>query len=341
MQITLEKLADKLGIPFTGDGRTVLTGAASFHEAGTGDVTFATRQKHFDALADCAASVVIVPPEVDVSSLEVSTIQAENPYHTFARILEIFFQPVVEIEPGVSPRAEIASDARVGKGCSIGPNVFIARGAVIGQNVILYPGVYIGAGVVIGDDTRIYANCSVYHGSVIGRRGIIHSGTVIGSDGYGFTPVAGRHAKIPQVGHVCIGDDVEIGANVTIDRAAIGVTVIGNGCKLDNLIHIAHNVRLGDHCLIVAQVGISGSVEVGQNVTIAGQAGIVGHVRIGSNTTVAARSVVTGDLPDNSFVMGFPAKPHQEEKKIKAALRKLPELLKTVNNIKKCMEMGD
>jgi UDP-3-O-[3-hydroxymyristoyl] glucosamine N-acyltransferase len=212
---------------------------------------------------------------------------------------------------------------------------------VIGDNCIIYPGTFIGANVVIGEATTINANCSIQYDSLLGSNVIIHSGTVIGSDGYGFTQIEGRHHKMLQIGNVCIGDDVEIGANVTIDRAAIGSTVIGEGCKIDNLVHIAHNVKLGPHSLVIAQVGISGSVETGHHVTLAGQAGVVGHIKIGSGSVIAARSVVTGDLPEDSFVMGFPAKPHKEEKKIKAALRKLPELVKSVNLIKKHLSLEE
>jgi UDP-3-O-[3-hydroxymyristoyl] glucosamine N-acyltransferase len=223
----------------------------------------------------------------------------------------------------------------LGKGCNIGPGVFIGNDCVIGDGVTIYPNTFIGSGTVIGDGCLIYSNCSIYHGTTIGKGTILHSGCVIGSDGYGYILHDGIHYKILQVGNVVIGENVEIGANVTIDRGAIGSTIVGDGTKIDNLVHIAHNVKIGSNTLIVAQVGVAGSSEVGDYVTLAGQVGVVGHVKIGSGTTVAARSVVTGDIPENSFVMGFPAKPHKEEKKIKAALRKLPELLKTIKSVQK------
>lgn len=341
MNITLKHLAALIDAPFEGDGQTEIRGVAGFFDAKPGDLTFATRAKHFLGISACRAAAVIVPerpaPPLPPETLNgLNLIRADNPTLAFARVLELFHPPIIDIEPGIDPGAQILPGARIGRQAAIGPFTFIGRDAVIGEGAIVGPHCTLGTGVLIGAWTRLHAGVHIYHDCVIGARCIVHSGTVIGSDGYGFTPDGdGHHHKIQQIGHVVIGEDVEIGANVTIDRGAIGPTVIGAGTKIDNLVHIAHNVRIGQHSLIVAQVGISGSVKTGHHVTLAGQVGIVGHVSIGSNVIVAARSVVTGDLPDGAFVMGFPAKPAKEEKKILVALRKLPELIRTINRWKR------
>ncbi len=319
------------------NGGVEVNAIAGFDDASEGDLTFAALPKHIEKISDCKASVIVIPQNLKDQFEESNVIYSENPYYTFARILEVYYKPVVEIEDGVSPSAHICENVKIGKNCSVGPGVFIGKNSVIGDGTIIYPNTFIGSDSVIGEKSFIYAGCNIYHGSLIGSKTIIHSGCVIGSDGYGYTLFEGKHYKIQQAGNVCIGNEVEIGANVTIDRGSIGSTIIGEGCKIDNLVHIAHNVKIGRHSLIIAQVGVAGSAQIGDYVTLAGQAGVVGHVHIGSNSTVAARSVVTGDLPENSFVMGFPAKPHKEEKKIKAALRKLPELIKTIKNMKKSL----
>lgn len=342
----LSDLAARLSCPFEGDGEGEIRGVAGFFDAKPGELTFATQPRHFESLEACRAGAIIVPanfpplPPADAQGSAAGPprpafLRSANPYHAFALALELFHPPVRELAPGIDPLARVCEGARVGEGAAIGPFVFVGRDVVIGERCVIGPNVTLGEGVLVGPDTRLAPGVSIAHGCVVGARCILHSGVVAGSDGFGFTRVGERHHKIPQVGVVVIGDDVEIGANCTIDRGALGPTVIGEGTKIDNLVHIAHNVRIGPHSIIVAQVGVSGSVSTGHHVTIAGQAGIVGHVKIGSNVTVAARSVVTGDLPDGAFVMGFPAKPDKDEKKILASLRKLPELIRKVQQLER------
>ncbi|MEZ7892814.1 MAG: UDP-3-O-(3-hydroxymyristoyl)glucosamine N-acyltransferase [Candidatus Wallbacteria bacterium] len=332
--VTLEKLSEYLGEKYYGNGSILISGVAGINEAAAGDITFAVKPKYIKFLDVSKASAVIISPDVKEVDVKVPYIISKNPYYTFARVLE-FFYPKKEQKSFVSPQAFIAASAKVGKNISIYPGVFIGENAEIGDNCVLYPNVFIGENVKIGNDTWIYSNVSIRENCAVGERCILHAGTVIGADGYGFVRNGASYYKTPQVGNVIIENDVEMGANVTCDRATIGSTKIGGGTKIDNLVHIAHNVQIGKNVLIVAQVGISGSVDVGDDVVIAGQSGIVGHISIGAGTVIAARSVVTSDVKPKSFVSGFPAKPHNEEMKIKAAMKKLPSIIKTVNELKK------
>jgi len=337
--VTLEKMSEYLNEPYYGDGSLVLSGVAGINEACGGDITFAVKPKYIRSLKDSKAAAVIISPEVKTAEVKIPYIVSQNPYLTFARVLE-FFYPKKEQKPGIDPSAFISENASVGGNAKIFPNVYIGDNARIGENVVLYPGCFIGENVSVGDNTWIYSNVTIRENCQLGRNCIIHAGTVIGADGYGFTRNGNSYYKIPQVGNVIIEDNVEIGANVTCDRATLGSTRIGTGTKIDNLIHIAHNVQIGKNVLIVAQVGISGSVDVGDDVTIAGQSGVVGHISIGAGSVIAARSVVTNDVKPKSFISGFPAKPHTEEMKIKAAMRKLPSIVKTVNELKKLLSVS-
>ncbi|MFZ2493522.1 MAG: UDP-3-O-(3-hydroxymyristoyl)glucosamine N-acyltransferase, partial [Thermoanaerobaculia bacterium] len=249
-------------------------------------------------------------------------IRVANPYAAMARTLARFFARV-PMPKGISDRAAIGSAVRLGENVSIGHFTSIADDVEIGNNVVIFGNVTVEAGSKIGDDTIIYPQVSIYYGSKIGRRCIIHSGVVIGSDGYGFATEGGRHHKIPQVGIVRIEDDVEIGAGTCIDRAALGETVIGEGTKIDNLVQIGHNVKVGKHCLLVSQSGIAGSTELGDYVVVAGQSGFAGHLKIGSRVQVAAKSAVLDDVPDDAKVMGIPAVPFREFARREAHLRRL------------------
>jgi UDP-3-O-[3-hydroxymyristoyl] glucosamine N-acyltransferase len=331
---TVHELAKFLGEEFAGDGSRKITGINSLGEARRGDITFATKDIFIERLKNSGASAAIIPFSCDATGLKTPFIRSKNPYFSFAKVLSLFHPAKVK-ENGTHPSAVLGKNVKIGKKTKISAHVVIGDNVTIGSNVILHPCAVIEDNVKIGDNTTIYSNVSIREETEIGRRCIIHSGAVLGSDGFGFVLVRGSHRKIPQVGKVVIEDDVELGANVSIDRATVGVTRIGKGTKIDNLVHIAHNVVVGKNSLIIAQVGISGSAEVGDNVTLAGQVGVVGHLKIGCGTTVAARSVVMSNLPPNSFVSGFPAKPHKEEMKIKACLKRLPELVKTVNGLKK------
>jgi len=336
--VTLSQLSDQIGEKYYGDGSLGINGVAGISEAKEGDITFAVKPKYIRMLKISRASAVIISPDVKASEVKIPYIISNNPYYTFARILE-FFYPKVEQPHAIHPSSFIAKTARVGKGVNIYPNVYIGDGAEIGDGAVIYPGCFVGENAKVGNNTWLYSNVTVRENCLIGSNCIIHSGTVIGADGYGFTRHGATFVKIPQVGNVVIEDEVEIGANVTCDRAAMGSTKIGFGTKIDNLVHVAHNVQVGRNVLIVAQVGISGSVDIGDNVTIAGQSGIVGHLSIGEGSVIGARSVVTNDVKPKSFISGFPARPHNEEMKIKAAMKKLPSIVKTVNELRKIAKL--
>jgi UDP-3-O-[3-hydroxymyristoyl] glucosamine N-acyltransferase len=249
-------------------------------------------------------------------------VRVDNPYHAMARVLARFFDQK-PVPYGVSSHASIADSARLGRDVAVGAFTSIGEHVTIGDRAIIFPNVTIGDGTEIGENTIIYPQVSIYYGSKIGKRCIIHSSVVIGSDGYGFATAGGRHHKIPQIGIVRIEDDVEIGAGTTIDRAALGETVIGEGTKIDNLVQVGHNVKVGKHCFLVAQTGIAGSSELGDYVMVAGQSGISGHLKVGNRVQIAAKSAVLEDVPDDTKVMGIPAVPFREFARREATLRRL------------------
>lgn len=321
----LSDLAEFVGGRIIGDAELFISGVASIETAERGDITFAVDQKFLDAAVACAASCIIVPQHI--TECDKTILQVENPRFAFAKIAALF-APRPRVKPGIHPTAIIDPSVKMGRDPAIGPLVVIEEGAVIGDAVVIFPGVYIGRGALIGDRTVVHANVTIEEEVIVGRHCIIHGGTVIGSDGFGFVENGGKHYKIPQIGNVVVEDNVEIGANCTVDRAASGSTIIHSGTKIDNLVHIAHNVVIGHDCLLIAQVGISGSVTVGNNAIFAGQSGVAGHLSIGDRTVVAAKAGVTKSLPGGLHVSGFPAKPHNEEKKIMVSLAKLPELIK-------------
>jgi len=317
---------------FIGDGEITITGVGGIEDVQPGGITMvATAKVAVAAEGSCAAAVIVpsgLPP------LRKPMLKVANPRLAFARILEVF-APRPCFAPGIHPSAVVSPSLQAGPDCSIGPLVSVGDRVTLGARVVLYPGVVIGDDVEIGDDTVIHANVVIREGTSIGRRAIVHGGTVIGSDGFGFVPSNGHYVKIPQIGRVVIEDEVEIGANVTIDRATTGVTLVKRGTKTDNLVQIAHNVVVGEDCALVALAGIAGSARLGNRVSLGGQAGVVGHLVIGSDSVIAARALVINNLPPNSYVSGAPARPHGEDMRIAAAIGKVPELLKTVRELQK------
>jgi len=309
VDVSIEELAALVGGQVSGgSGNIRITGAAAIEDAGESDITFFGNAKYLPALRACRAACALVPEDFH-EPLSLVQIRVANPTLAFSKVLEQLAPPPVVHPPGIHPSAIIAPDARIGKEVSIQAHVVVEPGAEIGDGTFLGANVYIGHGARIGAGCKIYANASIRERTLIGNRVIIHSGAVLGSDGFGFEMAQGRYVKIPQTGIVQVDDDVEIGANTTIDRARFGRTWIGEGTKIDNLVQIAHNVVIGKHSVIVSQVGISGSSKIGNYVTLAGQAGIVGHLEIGDQAIVAAQSGVTKSIPAKEMWFGSPAAP--------------------------------
>ena len=335
MEKTLLETAELLGGELAGDGTTKISGLSNIPMAKVGDLTFAV-PPHLDEAKICAASAVLIPRYVD--DFPKPAIKVDDPRAAFAKLLQLF-APKIEIPAGISPKAHIGKDVKISDGATIMPLAVIDDGAEIASGAIIYPHVYIGQHATIGEDTVVYSSATVREFCKVGKRCVIHSSAVIGSDGFGFTTAKGVHTKVPQVGNVIVEDDVEIGAHVGIDRAAMGSTIIGHGTKIDNLVHIAHNCKIGANCLIVAQTGISGSTTVGDNVTFGGQVGTVGHIHIGGNSVYAARSGISKNMPENFFGAGLPIQSHNEWLRSQAAIRKIPELIEKIRKLEREIEI--
>jgi UDP-3-O-[3-hydroxymyristoyl] glucosamine N-acyltransferase len=332
MHKTLTEIAQIIGGEVIGDGNTIITGICGIKEAKEGDLTFVANPKYLPLMKHTRASAIITSKEVESAPKPI--IRTENPSLAFARMVSTLAPNEETKHPkGIHPTAIIGKDVKLGFDVAIHAYVVIEDNVIIGDKTCIYAGVYVGHHTQIGSDTLIYPNVSIRERVTIGNRVIIHSGTVIGSDGFGFAIVKGVHQKIPQIGTVVIEDDVEIGSNVTIDRARFDKTLIGRGTKIDNLVQIAHNVIIGENSIIVAQTGISGSTTIGKGVTLAGQSGIVGHISIGDNAIVAAQAGVTKSVPPNTKVSGYPAKPHEIAKRVNACIQRLPKLFKAFANL--------
>jgi UDP-3-O-[3-hydroxymyristoyl] glucosamine N-acyltransferase len=320
--VALGEIVDFVGGHYAGNRNRPILAVASLAEANAEQLSFLSNRKYAMQLAETKAGAILVPENLEGE--DERWIRVDDPHFAVARIMTRWFS-VRPMPKGVSPNASIASSARLGADVAVGPFTTIGESAIIGKNVTIFQNVSIEAGAMIGDDSIIYPNVVIYDGTQIGHRCIIHAGAVIGSDGYGFAIHEGKHHKIPQIGIVRIEDDVEIGAGTTIDRAALGETVIGEGTKIDNLVQIAHNVKIGRHCLLVSQVGVAGSTELGDHVFAGGQSGFIDHLKIGHRVQVAAKSAVMKDLPDDAKVMGSPAMPFQEFARRHAALKRLAQ----------------
>ncbi len=328
---TLAQLAEMVGGTVDGDGRTFITGAAPIESAQAGDISFVANPNYLQYIETTNASALVLEPGRPCAHKP--TIRHQNPYLTFAKIVDRLHVDPVLVESGISPQAVIESGAKIGANCAIGPFCHVRSTARIGDNCQLVSSVYVGDRAEVGANSLIHPGVRVLHGVKVGARAIIHAGTVIGSDGFGFAPTPQGMLKIKQVGWVEIGDDVEIGANVAIDRGALGPTRIGRGTKIDNLVHIAHNVQIGEDCLIVAQVGISGSTKLGNRVVLAGQVGLVGHIELGDDVKVGAQSGVKDSVPAGKTVFGYPAREIMATKRIEASLSRLPDLFKRVRRL--------
>jgi UDP-3-O-[3-hydroxymyristoyl] glucosamine N-acyltransferase len=324
MQISVTDLAARIGGTVEGNGTLPLAGIASIPRAKSSDVTFVGSTKHCAAAEASAAGAIIVPRNGPASGKPL--IRVDNPKSALARALAVFHPPR-RYPATIHPTAQLGADVKLGNDLFIGEYAVVRDGAMIGDRTVIEAGCFVGEGAVLGADCLLYPGVKLYHAVKIGRGVIIHAGAVIGSDGFGYAQERGQHVKIPQIGDVIIGDDVEIGANTTIDRAMIDSTIIHRGTKIDNLVQIAHDVTIGECSIIVAQVGIAGSCEIGRNVTLAGQVGVGDHRNIGDNAVVGGGAGVTDDLPADSVVWGTPAQPMLQYKRQLVALRRLPKVL--------------
>ena len=329
---TLADLAALVGGVLEGNGALEIRGMASLEDAGEGQISFLADRKQISRLERTQASAVIVP--LDLPPFPKPLIRIANPYVAYAKV-QTFFSSRPYTPLGVDPRAFVGSGVQIGQDVSIYPFVYVGNDSQIGNQVVIYPGVYIGEGVRIGAGTILYPNVVVMDGCKVGRRVIVHGGTVIGSDGFGFTPDKEGYVKIPQVGIVEIEDDVEIGANCAIDRAAMGKTWIKKGVKTDNFVQIGHNVVVGENTVLVAQVGIAGSTEIGNWVALGGQVGVVGHIKIGDQARVGAQSGIAQDVKPGEILSGSPAFPHREWLRAQALFPRLPEMKRGLTTLEK------
>lgn len=328
----LKELANLIGGKISGDPEVEIVGVTGLSEAEDGHITFLADEKRLDELMNSRASAAIVKKEI--KGFTASMLIVDNPQYTFAKALEVYhLKPFTAT--GVSDKAVIGNNVKLDDDISIHPFAYISDNVIVGPRVTLGPGVFLGEGVSIGSDAVIYPNVTVRENVIIGRRVIIHSGAVIGSDGFGYVLEKGIQYKIPQVGGVIIEDDVEIGANVTIDRATVGNTIIGSGSKIDNLVQIAHNVKIGKNCIIVAQAGISGSVEIGDGVVLGGQVGVRDHIKIGDRSMIASRAGIVSNIPAGRVYSGSPAIPHATSLRAQSLYSKLPDLVKRLRDIEK------
>ncbi|HOF57018.1 MAG TPA: UDP-3-O-(3-hydroxymyristoyl)glucosamine N-acyltransferase [Syntrophorhabdaceae bacterium] len=336
--ITLKDIAEKTGGVLKGDGNVIIRRIMSMHEAQEGDITFLSQKGFEKYLKDTRASAVIVGNDVKADEYaEKNLIIVKNPGIAYAKVAQMFHKGYPK-GMGISSLACISKSAEISDTASIYPYVFVGEGSKICKDVVLYPFVHIGEHVLIEDGTILYPHVTVYDDVKIGKNVIIHSGAVLGSDGFGYVWDGSKHMKIPQLGTVEIGDDVEIGANTSIDRASLGKTIIKKGTKIDNLVQIAHNVSIGENSIVVSLVGIAGSTSVGDNVVLAGRVGVKDHVRIGNNVRAAGGTGITKDVPDNSLISGTPHMPHKEWLKLQGYLKNLSKMYERIKKIEKTLK---
>lgn len=335
MPFTTLEIAKLIGGQVVGDENAVLKNFATIESAQAGDLTFAENDEFFSKAENSAATAIIADKRF--SSTKKTLIQVPNARIAFAKALAAFF-PDKKFPAGIHPTAVVAASAKIDPSAHVGPHCVVGERASIGARSVLQAGNYVGDDAKLGEDVNLFPNVTIYSRGQIGNRVRIHANTTIGSDGYGYVQDGPVHVKVPQIGNVIIGDDVEIGAGVAIDRGALGPTVIGKGTKMDNLVHIAHNVQMGEGCLILGQVGIAGSSKLGNHVILAGQVGVGGHLTIGNQVVVAAKSGVMHNIPDGGKWMWIPAQPDNVVKRQIIALQRLPDLLKRVAELEKKLD---
>lgn len=329
---TVAEIAQRVQGEVSGDGSIELCGFAPADVARPGDLTFAENDDFFTRAQQSEASAILVSG--DFSSETKTLIRVKNARLAFAHVLPILF-PEKKFKPGVHGSSVVASSAVIHPTAHVGPHCVIHDNVRLAAGVVVQSGSHIAHDCALGDGTHLFSNVTLYPRTQIGKRVRIHAGSVIGSDGFGYVFDSGIHHKIPQVGNVVIHDDVEIGANVTVDRGALGSTEIGRGTKIDNLVQIAHNLKVGENCIIVAQSGLAGSTKIGNGTTIAAQVGVAGHLNIGDEVTIMARAGVMNDVPDGEVWLGAPARPHRRMKRQFIAVEQLPDLIKRVRELEK------
>jgi UDP-3-O-[3-hydroxymyristoyl] glucosamine N-acyltransferase len=332
MPFTALETAKHVGGEVVGDNTAILKNFAPAERAQAGDLTFAENEAYFARAEQSAATAIIVGK--GIKSSKKILIRVPDARIAFAKALALFF-PERKFAAGIHPTAIIASSAQVDASAHIGPHCVVGERVRIGARAVLQAGNFVGDDSKLGNDVNLFPGVTLYPRTEIGQRVRIHANTVIGSDGFGYVQDKGIHRKVPQIGNVLIGDDVEIGAGVTVDRGALDSTVIGKGTKIDNLVQVAHNVEVGEGCLLVAQIGIAGSSKLGNYVVLGGQVGIAGHLKIGNQVTIGAKSGVMHDIPDGGKWLGIPAQPDKQSKRQMIAIQLLPELLKRVAALEK------
>ena len=332
MPYTVAEIAKLLGGEVLGDASLVLKGFAPADRAQPGDLTFAENENYFARAEQSAASAIII--DGPGASSRKTLIRVPNARVAFAKVLPLFF-PEPAFAAGIHPTAIVPASAQVDPTAHIGPYCILGEKVRIGPRSVLQGLNYVGADCLLGEDVNLFPNVTLYPRTEVGNRVRIHSGTVVGSDGFGYVLDNGVHRKVPQIGNVIICDDVELGANVTVDRGALGPTIIGKGTKIDNLVQIAHNVTVGEHCIIVSQAGVAGSTKLGNYVILGGQVGLAGHLKIGNRVSVAAQSGVMNNIPDGEKWIWTPAQPDRQAKRQMIALQQLPELFRRVKELEK------
>ena len=342
-EMTVAEIADLVSGELIGDGRGRIEAASALESAGPSDLTFVANARYLPYLQRTRAGAVLItrallPAE---SAGGVPLVVVGDPHVAMYRALRALY-PAREPEAGIHPTALVAPDAAIGEGSSVGPYAVIGAGASLGARCSVGAHAVVGEGSRIGDRCVLHPRATIHRDVVIGARCVIHTGASVGREGFGFVWMEGGHRRVPQVGGCVLGDDVEIGANSNVDRGSVGDTVIGSGTKIDALVHIGHNVRIGAHVIIIAQVGISGSTTVGDGAIIAGQAGVGGHLSIGAGARIGGQAGVTADVPGGATYSGYPARPHRESLRAQAALFQLPEAMKRMREMeRKLAKPGD
>lgn len=341
--MTLTELAQYLasvGMPceLEGNGSVTVSSVATLEEAEEGQISFLSNPKYEKNLSTTRASAILVKPDLAVSRDNMNLLRTRDPYAAVTACIIRLHGYRQHPNWGVSEKAYIAESAQIGEQANIAPGAYISEDVQIGDRVVVYPGVYIARNTRIGNDVVLFPNVVIYDNCVLGDRVTLHAGTVIGEDGLGYAPVDNKWVKIPQIGNAVIGNDVEIGANCTIDRATLGNSEIGGGSKFSNLIAVGHGTKVGEDCMFVAQVGIAGSVTVGKHVTMAGQVGVVGHIHIGDNAVIGAKAGVTNTVEPNSTVLGQPAVPINDCKRQLAVVQRLPQIKKEVQRLRRDLD---